>query len=99
MGDVLTFLEKRIRRGVISLLPGEHACGKKRAHARLRGSCGSGQLQQPAQPVPAFGEILANLPKAKQGGAQTQSPLRVSSLCQPLQSGAKIVVLEPEAFQ
>jgi hypothetical protein len=92
MRDVLTFVDECIRRGVISLLPGEHTCCKKRAHAQLRGSCRSCQLQQPAQPVPAFGEILANLPKAKQGSAKTQAPLRISGFSQPLQTRAKIVV-------
>src|SRR5450759_564193 len=94
MRDVLTSVDERIRRGVISLLAGEHACGKKRAHAQLRGSCRSCELQQSTQPVPAFGEILANLPEAKQGGAETQTPLRVSGFCQPLQARAKIVMFQ-----
>ncbi len=92
-------LDECIRRGVISLLAGEHARGKKRARARLRRSGRSCHLQQLAQPVPAFGEILAHLPETKQGRAETQAPLRISGFCQPLKSRPKIVMFEREAFQ
>src|ERR1019366_9622088 len=96
MRDVLTLVEERIRRGVISLLPGEHSSGKERSHAELRGSCRFSELQQSTQPVSAFGEKLANLPKAKQRGAKTQPPIHIFGLSQPLQTRAKIVVFEPE---
>src|SRR5258708_1114858 len=62
---VLTFIDARIRRSVISLFAGEDARGKKRAHAQLRGICRSGKLQQSTQPVSALGEVLANLPITK----------------------------------
>ncbi len=81
--DVLAFADERFRRGVIALLAGKHASGKKRARARFGGSRGARKLQQLAQPVPAFGEIFANLPETKQRGAETQAPLRVSGFCQP----------------
>src|SRR5260370_7589426 len=99
MGDVLTFVDECFRRSVISLFAGEDARGKKRAHAQLRGSCRSCKLQQSTQPVPAFGEILANLPIAKQGGAETQAPFRISGFCQPLKRRAKIVMFSSETLQ
>src|SRR5260370_39570074 len=99
MGDVLTLVDECFRRSIISLLTGEDARGKERAHAQLRGSCGSCKLQQSTQPVPAFGEILANLPIAKQCGAETQAPLRISGFRQALKGRAKIVVVGGEALE
>src|SRR5882762_4130904 len=97
--DVLTFVDECLRRTIVSLFAGEYACGKKRAHAQLCGSCRSSKLQQSTQPVPAFGEILANLPIAKQGGAETQAPLRISGFCQPLKRRPTIVMFSSETLQ
>src|ERR1700674_4606477 len=97
MRDVLTFVDERFRRSVISLFAGEDARGKERAHPQLRGSGSSFKLQQSPQPVPAFGEILADLPIAKQGGTETQAPLRISGFRQPLKGRANIVMFGREA--
>src|SRR5208282_3652679 len=96
--NFLTFADQRIPRGVISLLAGEHASGKKRACPRLRGSCRSCELQQLTQSDPAFGELLSNLPKTEQRCPETQAPLCISGFCQPLKGRAKIVVFQREAL-
>src|ERR1700677_5083290 len=99
MRDAQTFIQQRIRRRIISLLACKHACSEKSAQSRLVGSSRACELQQLAQPVPAFSKILARFPEAKQCRAQPQTPICVSGFCQPLKGGAEIVVFQAEAFE
>ena len=97
--DVQTLPDHGIRGSIISLLAGEHAGGKKRSRPRFGRSGRACQFEHFAQLVAALHKILAHLPVAKQGRAETQAPCRVSGFGQPLQSGSKIVMFESHVLQ
>src|ERR1700731_3073658 len=94
-----TLSDERIPRSVISLRDCQHARSEEGARASLCRTCSSCELQQFAQSVSAFGEVLAHLPKAKQGRTETQAPLGISGFSQPFKRRAKIIMFVREAPQ
>src|SRR5581483_5622495 len=91
--DAKALVEEASCRGEISL------SGRQRTEedVQLRTLFGvslSGERQYGFKAGAAFGEVLAHVPKTKQRHAQTQSPIEVACLEQPIEGGTEVVDLE-----
>ena len=76
--------ERSQKQGSLSALPGE------------LGSC---HFQETLQASPPFGGMLTHVPESKQGNTETEAPVEVAVLKQPIEGGAKIVMLDVAAGQ